>query len=107
MDVKQYFRRLREIEASLEEEFPVVVSTATPDGGRAGLVSEVTRLNAAKLIAEGRAVLATEQQRQTLQTEKVEALKAVQMAERAKQVHVTLVNDGELQAGERRPKSGR
>ena len=98
MDVKQYFRKLREIESSLHEEFPTVVSMETPDGGRAGIVSQVSRANAAKLIAEGRAVLASDEQRAAFQKAQTEAMQAVQHLERTRQVQIAFLSDADLQA---------
>ncbi len=66
MDLRQYFRKLREIENSLVDAYPVVISLETSDGGRAGVVSEVSRETAAKLIIEGRAILASEEQKKFL-----------------------------------------
>ena len=34
MDLKQYFRKIRQVEAGLIETFPLVVSLETPDGGK-------------------------------------------------------------------------
>jgi hypothetical protein len=59
MDLKVYYRKIREIEASIEEPFVVLVSRATEDGGKAGVRSEVPRRLAAKLIAEETAALAS------------------------------------------------
>ena len=64
MDLKQYFRKIRQIEASLSEIFPLVVSLETPDGGKPGLVSEISRELAAKMIVEGRALLASEEEKE-------------------------------------------
>jgi hypothetical protein len=64
MDLKQYFRKIRQIEAGLSERFPLVTSLETPDGGKAGLVSEISREQAAKMIVEGRAVLASEEEKE-------------------------------------------
>jgi hypothetical protein len=58
MDLRQYYRQIREIEAKIPEEFPVVVSEATEDGGKKDVYTEVSRRVAARLIAEGRARLA-------------------------------------------------
>jgi len=60
MDLRQYYRQIREIEAQIKDEFPVIVSEATEDGGRAHVLTEVSRAVAARLIAEGKARLAGE-----------------------------------------------
>jgi cytochrome c553 len=59
MDMKSYFRRIREVEASIVEKDAVIVSAQTADGGREGVITEVPRAVAARLVAEGRARLAS------------------------------------------------
>ena len=59
MDLRAYYRKLREAEAQLEGEEFVMVSLATPEGGKEGVRTEVTRGVAARLLAEGRARLAS------------------------------------------------
>jgi len=58
MDLRAYYRRLREVEGAISEEHVVLVSNATPEGGKAGVRTEAPKAIAAKLIAEGRARLA-------------------------------------------------
>ena len=60
MDLKNYYQRIRELEASLPGESVVVVSRATPDGGRAGCFTEVPRAVAARMVADGIADIAGE-----------------------------------------------
>ena len=62
MDIRQYYTKQREIYDRLPDGYVVIISEATPDGGREGLRSEVDRKLAAKLIAEGRAREATKQE---------------------------------------------
>ena len=54
MDLKQYFRKVRQIEAGLSERFPLVTSLETPDGGKAGLVSEISREQSSYTYLESR-----------------------------------------------------
>ena len=58
MDLLAYYEKIRKIEALIEAVFAVVTSRATPDGGRAGVMTEVPRAAAARLIAEEKADLA-------------------------------------------------
>ncbi len=58
MDLRAYFQKIRSVENSITAEHVVVVSLETPDGGREGQLSEVSRTNAAKLIVDGKARLA-------------------------------------------------
>jgi hypothetical protein len=63
MDLRQYYAKIRQLEGSLEGDFIVVVSCETPDGGRAGVASEVPRALAAKLIVEQQVRAATDEER--------------------------------------------
>ena len=62
MDVRAYYRKIREAEATIGAEHVVVVSLGTPEGGRAGVRTETPKAVAAKLIAEERARLATSEE---------------------------------------------
>ena len=59
MDVRAYYQKIRKLEAEIAEPFVVVVSRETPDGGRPGVMTEVPRGLAAKLIVEEQAAKAT------------------------------------------------
>ena len=60
MDLRSYYKKVREAEASLTGNESVLVSLATSEGGKEGVRTEAPREVAAKLIAEGRARVATE-----------------------------------------------
>jgi hypothetical protein len=62
MDVRNYYRKVRDAEATLTGEEFVMVSLATPEGGKEGVRTEAPRAIAAKLIAEGRARVASEEE---------------------------------------------
>jgi len=53
MDLKVYYQKIRDNEASITEPFPIVISLETSDGGKAGRLAEVPRAVAAKLVADG------------------------------------------------------
>jgi hypothetical protein len=59
MDLRAYYQKIRKIEADVPGPAAVVVSRETPDGGRAGVKTEVPRGLAARLVAEEKADLAT------------------------------------------------
>jgi|SRR3954449_10238600 hypothetical protein len=96
MDVKQYFRKLREIENGFLDLYPVLVSLETSDGGKAGLLFETSRAVAAKMIVEGRAVTATGEQRELFYTQQEAAKKAAEKAELARRVQVAIIADPEI-----------
>ncbi len=97
MDLKHYFRKLREIEAGITAPNTFVVSLETSDGGKAGIVTEVKREIAAKMIVEGRALLAGEEEKNAfLERQQAERI-AIQRAEAAKRMQVTFVPSAEVE----------
>lgn len=60
MNLKTYYQKIRDIEHALVEPFVVLESNETADGGKEGVLTEVPRQLAAKMIADGRARLAGE-----------------------------------------------
>lgn len=58
MNLQQYYQKIREWELAISGEDAWVVSEETADGGRAGIVNEVPRKVAAKMIVDGIARLA-------------------------------------------------
>jgi hypothetical protein len=59
MDLRAYYRKIREAEAELSADYVVTISLATSEGGKAGVPTEAPRSIAARLLAEGRARVAT------------------------------------------------
>ena len=59
MDVRVYYQKIRKIEAEIPEPYVVVVSRETPDGGKPGVMTDVARSLAAKLMVEDQAALAS------------------------------------------------
>jgi len=64
MDLQKYYGRIRSMEREIAEEYPVIVSLKTPDGGQADVFTEAPRALAARLIVEGKARLASEREAQ-------------------------------------------
>jgi len=60
MDVRSYYRKVKDTEAGLNGSEVVLVSLETPEGGKEGVRTEAPRSVAARMIAEGRARAATE-----------------------------------------------
>ncbi|HMF74209.1 MAG TPA: hypothetical protein VK604_00965 [Bryobacteraceae bacterium] len=93
MDLRQYFKKIRDTEMALTELFPLVVSLETSDGGKSGMVSEVTRELAAKMFVEGRALLADEQQRQLYFERQAVTKRAAEKADLARRLQVAIITD--------------
>ncbi|HEY3825824.1 MAG TPA: hypothetical protein VGL82_14770 [Bryobacteraceae bacterium] len=96
MDVRAYYKKVREAEAGLTGEHVVTVSQDTPEGGKAGVKTEASRLIAAKLIAEGRARVATEEETRQFREANREALERHEQNEAAKRVQVMVIPANEL-----------
>jgi hypothetical protein len=92
MDVRQYYRKLREIESNITEAYVLVTSLETSDGGKPGVVSEVSREQAAKLIVEGRVTLSTDGERKAFFEKRTADKKAFEKADMARRLQVTIVS---------------
>jgi hypothetical protein len=93
MDVKQYYRKLREIESGIADPFICVTSLETTDGGKPDVVSEVSREQAAKLVVEGRARLSSKAEAEAFFAKHEADKKAFEKAEMARRLQVTIVTD--------------
>lgn len=91
MDVKSYFRSVRELEAQLAEGDHVVVSLRTADGGREGVKSEVPREIACRMVVEKRARLANEEEREEFRREQMEARAEFEQERAERQLQVQLI----------------
>jgi hypothetical protein len=96
MDVKTYYQRIRDVEATISTPFTVVISQPTDDGGKQGVVVEVPRHLAAKMAVEGSARLGTAAEVAAFQQSQSETYKAAQEAAAAARVEVTMVSSDEL-----------
>ena len=96
MDLKTYYQKIRDTEATIPGQYAVVVSRATDDGGKGGVTVEVPRPVAAKMVVEGSAVLATAAQATAFQQQEAAAQKAAQDAAAAGKVQITMVSSDDL-----------
>ncbi|HYP12583.1 MAG TPA: hypothetical protein VEQ63_01560 [Bryobacteraceae bacterium] len=95
MDIRIYFQKIREVEASIHSEFVVVCSQETADGGCSGVLTEVPRFTAAKLIVEGRARLATNEQTVEFEDSKKQAKLKAEQAEAAGRLQFAVLSEQE------------
>jgi hypothetical protein len=98
MDLKAYYKKIRQVECDLVEADVVVVSHATPDGGRAGVMTEVSKKIAAKLLVEGKARLATPEEAAEYRNDTKEASRRAQELAAASKLQVAVISDNELRA---------
>ncbi len=98
MDLKAYYQKIREWEQKFTTPYPIVVSNETPEGGVAGVMTEVPARTAARLIVEGRARAANEQETQDFQDRKAEAKRVADSLEAVARMQVTVVSESDLRA---------
>ena len=96
MNLTGFFKKLREVEDAILEAFPIVVSVATPDGGKAGSFAEVSRRIAAGLITQGLARLAEDAETRLFRKQQSEAKAAADRAAAAAKLQVSVVPTSEL-----------
>lgn len=93
MDVQLYFQKVRLIEAGFNDPFVIVVSEITPDGGKAGNLTEVTKFAAAKLIVDNKARAATDEEVATFREEQELLRLASEATDVANKIQVTLIHE--------------
>ena len=98
MDMRQFYKKLRQFEEGIKSEEVIVVSNETPDGGKAGVKSEVKRSVAARMLAEGRVCLATEEEAQLYHQEKEAAYKHGQEVLNSGKLQLAVLTEPELKA---------
>ena len=98
MDLRVYYQKIRDWEAKIDEEFPVVKSKETADGGKTGTFTEVPRQIAAKLIVDGMAELADSEDLAKFRADQAEAKRiADQLAAAARAMQLTVIPRLELE----------
>ena len=97
MDLRLYYQKIRDLEATIAEEFPILVSHETPDGGIAGTHTEVRKHLAAKMIVEGLGRLATPAEAKAFRDLQAEAKRAVEDLAAAAKVQLAVVAASELE----------
>lgn len=96
MDLRSYFKKVHEAEAQLKGEYLVMVSLATPEGGKDNVKTEVPRRVAAKLIAEGKSRAATEEETLEFHEANRQALEQHRQEEAARRVQVMVIPSREI-----------
>lgn len=97
MDLKHYYQKIRDIEAKIVDAFPLVVSRETADGGKEGTKTEVPKRLAAKLIVEGVARLANQEEAAQFQALQAEAIRAAEQLAAASKLQVTVLSNNDLE----------
>lgn len=96
MDLQAYYKKIRTLEEGLGNPFAVLVSLATPDGGREGVCTEVPRRTAARMIVDGAARMATVEEAQEFQALMAEAKRQADQQAAASRMQFTVISPNEL-----------
>ena len=105
MDLRAYYKKVRETEATMPSPHAIIVSLATPDGGKAGVVTEVPTLIGARMVVAGSARLATESETAAFQAQQAAARQAAEKAAAVSRLHVVVLPSSEHTGNE--PSSGK
>lgn len=98
--LKEYFVKKRDALEKINQEYLVVVSFKTADGGKEGVKTEVSRENAAHLLAEGRARLADAAETEVYYSDASKAREEAEEAARSSRIQVQVLS--ELQGSTRK-----
>ena len=96
MDLQMYYQKIRETESKMTDEFPLVVSMDTADGGKSGRKTEVPRRLAAKLLVEGQVRLASKDEVKAHRELVAEAQRSAERAAAAARLQLTVLSTTEL-----------
>jgi hypothetical protein len=107
MDLKAYYRKVREIAASIEEEFPLIKSLATEDGGVGGRLTEVTRAIAARMFFDGIAEPASADEIRDYRKNVEEARASEEQRRRSAEIQFTILSEADLRALQGASRKGR
>jgi len=97
MDVRGTFRKIRQVESTIADEFVVIFSLPTVDGGREGVLTQVPRFTAAKSIVEGRARLATAEEAARFH-EKATAARKANEENLSSKVQISVLSEQDVKA---------
>ena len=92
MDLRQYYKKLHELESKMPEADVLVVSVDTGDGGKEGVITEVPRRNACQLILEGRARRADQKEEDEFRTQESLRRDEFERSKAASRIEVRLVD---------------
>lgn len=98
MDLRLYYHNLRKAEQEIADEFVVLLSHATPDGGKSGQMTEVGRNTAAHAIIDGRARLATVEEAASFHKTVADARRVAEQAVLATRVQVNVISENDLES---------
>jgi hypothetical protein len=104
MDLKKYYRKLRDIERALLDDYVIVRSLPTPDGGIAGRLTEVGKEVAARMVADGIAELAGADEIESFRRQLADQQRREEQKRASAQIQFTVLSEADLRALRKREK---
>lgn len=98
MDLKIFYHKVRDTEEGIAEDPTLIVSFDTSDGGKEGVVSEVPRYIAARMIVEGKARRASDEETSGYRQRVENARRRAEEEASARRVQVTVISEADLRA---------
>ena len=96
MDPTVYYQKVRAQEAAIKDEFPVLTSLATADGGRDGVQTEAPRLIAARMLVNGEARLASDGEKKSFRAAQAEGKRVAEERLAMSQLQLSVVPTADL-----------
>jgi hypothetical protein len=97
MDLREYYRNVRQKAAQMPSDWVVVVSEKTENGGKPGVRTEVGRAVAGQLIVDGKARLATAEEAETFYAEQRAAAERAVEEEKFGKVQLAVISEAEIE----------
>ena len=104
MDLKKYYRKLRDIQRDILDDYVVVRSLPTPDGGVAGRLTEVGKEVAARMLLDGIAELAGPDEIESFRRELDDQRLREEQKRAAAQIQFTVLSESDLRSLRQREK---
>jgi len=96
MDLRAYYQKIRDIESKIADEYAIVVSLETSDGGRPGTFTEVSPGVAAKMLVDGIARLAQSDEADAFRSRQADAARSAEQEAKAGRVQLSIIPTNEL-----------
>ena len=97
MDLRAYYRKIRDLESTLDE-FVIVKSLSTESGGKGGVLSETGRSTAARMAVDGVAEIASAEEAEEYRQSREDARKAELERRQSSQIQFSVITDAELRS---------
>ena len=105
MDLRAFYQKLKKLEQEIADPHVVVISHETPDGGKPGQKTEVSRSSAARLIVEGKAHLASPEETAEHRNASEQARQEAEQRAMAQKIQVNVVSEADFRAIKGGPKA--